>query len=292
MKYKLLKISFKTLHTLFKATPSFLKKVNAIFLANVWYLFHKNYRDRVFKNLNFIYPDLSYDKKVEIAKGTFLNLVYNLFSFIENYKASKEEILKKVKFKNDKILIDALNQNRPIIFLTAHYSNWEILPLAIAAKYTPLIGVGRPLNQPNLNRILTEAREQFGIKMISKFGATRELLKAMKQKEVVGLLMDQNLGGIEVDFFGKKTIQATTIATLAYKFNAIVLPCFIKRVGFEKYEASFYEPIKVEAKDEKDFIKKHTQKEAKIIENIIKEEPSQWLWIHRRWKETYPEIYR
>ncbi len=292
MRYKLLKATFITLNKISKATPKSIKVAFAYTFSNLWYYLHLNYRQRVFANLNFIFPDMPKSEKQKIAKGVFLNLIHNLGSFIENFQASKELLEKKVTFYNDKILKDALNQDKPIIFLTAHYSNWEILPLAIAAKYRPLIGVGRPLNQPNLNKILLEAREQFGIKMVSKFGATKELLKALKQKKIVGLLMDQNLGGIEVDFFGKKTIQATTIAALAYKFDAIVIPCFIKRVGFEKYEAKFYEPIRVDVKDEKEFIKEHTQKEAKIIEEVIKEDLSQWLWIHRRWKETYPEIYK
>ena len=289
MKYKLSYSLFYILNLISKILPNFAKDKLAKSTSILWYKLHSNYRKRVLTNLNFIYPNKSENEKKELAKGVFLNLTYNLGSFIDNFNTKKEKILQKVTFKNEDILLNALQQNRPIIFVTGHYSNWEILPLAIAAKYTPLIGVGRPLDQDYLDKVLRKNREQFGNKMINKHGAMRELVKAMKQKKVVGLLVDQNLDGIEVEFMGKKTIHTTSVAILAQKFNAIAIPCFIKRVGFEQYIATFYKPIEA---DKEEFIFNHTQKQAIITQKVIEEDISQWMWIHRRWKATYPDIYK
>ncbi len=244
-------------------------------------------------NLNFIFKNNKTDKEKKVMiENMYYNLIQNIGSFIENQNITKNRLLQKVTFVNENIMINALESNRPIIFITAHLSNWEILPLAIASKYTPLVGVGRPLKQPTLDKILKRNREKFGIKMIPKSGAMRGLAKSMKEKKVVGLLIDQNIEGIDVDFFDKKVMHTTSAALLSYKYDAIVIPCFIKRVDTEKYIATFYKPIDVPKNLQLDkYILLHTQKQAKITEEIIKESPEEWLWIHRRWKANYPEIY-
>ncbi len=286
-------LSFLLLKNISKILPNTVKKYIAKLLGYSFYKLHKRYYHIAKVNLDFIYEDkLTNEQKESIIKEMFYNLAQNFGSFIENQGISKEKLLNKVTFKNDDIFIKALKGDRPIVFITAHYSNWEILPLAIAAKYHPLVGVGRALKQDWLDSILKKNREQFGIEMIDKNGAMKEMVKIVKEKKPIGLLVDQSLEGVVVDFMGKRASHTTSAAILAYKYNAIVIPCFIKRVGFEKYEATFYEPIDVDRDKSKDeFILEHTQKQAHITQKIIEKSPSEWLWIHRRWKREYPQIY-
>jgi len=286
-------LAFFTLQKISLIMPKAIKVALAKSLAYLFYKFHKKYYSVAKINLDFIYGDsLTSNQKEKIIKEMFFNLAQNLGSFIENQGISKEKLLQKVTFINDRVFLDALNSNKPIIFITAHQSNWEILPLAISAKYHPLVGVGRPLKQKWLDNILKKNREQFGISMIDKNGAMRHMVKVVKQKKPLGLLVDQNLEGIVVDFMGKRASHTTSAAILAYKYDAIVIPCFIKRVGFERYEATFYDPIEVEkTNDIEQYILHHTQKQAKITEKVVKDSPHEWLWIHRRWKREYPEIY-
>jgi KDO2-lipid IV(A) lauroyltransferase len=286
-------IAFFILQKVSLIMPKAIKIAIAKTLAYLFYKFHKRYYLVARKNLDFIYQDsLTSNQKEQIIKDMFFNLAQNFGSFIENQGITKKRLLQKVTFKNENIFIDALRGNRPIVFITAHYSNWEILPLSIAAKYHPLVGVGRALKQPWLDSILKKNREQFGIEMIDKKGAMRQMVKVVKSKKPLGLLVDQNLEGVVVDFMGKRASHTTSAAILAYKYDAIVIPCFITRVEFERYEATFYEPIEIEKSENMDeYILKHTQKQAKITEDIIKNSPSQWLWIHRRWKREYPNIY-
>ncbi len=284
---------FWNLKILSQILPKGVKLAIAKAIASGLYKYHKRYYKIARANLDFVYgSSKSSSEKEQIIKDMFLNLAQNLGSFIENQNISKAKLLKKVTFKNEEVLLNALKSNKPIVFITAHQSNWEILPLAISAKYQPLTGVGRPLKQPWLDKILQKNRQQFQIEMISKFGAMRKMVKTVKAKRLLGLLVDQNLEGVEVEFFGKRTIHTNSAAILANKFGAIVIPAFITRVGFEKYEATFYEPISIEKSgDDAQDIINHTQKQAAITEKVIKESPHEWLWIHRRWKQTYPEIY-
>jgi len=294
IKDKSIYLLFIILQKLSLILPKSIKIALAKALAYLFYKFHKRYYKVAKINLDFIYEDsLTNSQKEQIIKDMLFNLAQNLGSFIENQSISKEKLLQKVTFKNDKIFLDALKGDRPIVFITAHQSNWEILPLAIAAKYHPLVGVGRPLKQKSLDTILKKNREQFGIEMIEKSGAMRHMVRVVKSKKPLGLLVDQNLEGVVVDFLGKRASHTTAAAILAYKFNAIVIPCFINRVGFEKYEATFLEPIEVEKSNNiEEYILEHTQKQAIITGDFIKKYPSQWLWIHRRWKREYPNIYK
>jgi len=284
---------FWSLKSLSCILPKGTKVTIAKGIAWLFYKLHKRYYLIARANLDFIYAErLSNSEKEQIIKDMFFNLAQNFGSFIENQNISKEKLLQKVTFKNDKILLDAIASDKPIIFITAHQSNWEILPLAISAKYQPLVGVGRPLKQVWLDKVLKKNRQQFDIEMISKHGAMMKMVKTVKAKKLLGLLVDQNLEGVEVEFFGKKTIHTHSAAILAMKYDAIVIPAFITRIGFEQYVATFYEPITVQksGKEEQDIIS-HTQKQAEITQKIIEQSPHEWLWIHRRWKQTYPEIY-
>jgi len=293
-KDRIAEITFLTLRRIAIIMPKTLKKAIAKTLAFLFYKFHKKYYNVAKANIDFIYEDrLTPKEKEQLIKDMFYNLAQNFGSFIENQGISKEKLLKKITFKQEEILLDALKSGRPIVFITAHHSNWEILPLAISAKYAPLTGVGRPLKQPWLDKILKRNREQFGIEMISKKGGMRSMIKTVKSNRLLGLLVDQHLPGEIVKFFGKDAQHTTAAALLARKFNAIVIPCFITRVGFEKYEATFYEPIEIEKTDdlEKDILN-HTQKQATITQKVIEKSPHEWLWIHRRWKAKYPHIYK
>lgn len=274
--------------------PQSVKAALAKMVALLFYKYHNRYHTVARENLDFIYEErLTPSQKEQLIKEMFFNLAQNFGSFIENQNITAKRLLQKISFENETILLNAIESGRPVIFITAHQSNWELLALAISAKYQPLTGVGRPLKQPWLNSILQNAREQFGGKMIDKHGAMRKMVKAVKEKRLLGLLVDQSLEGVEVDFFNKKTLHTTSAAILARKFNAIVIPAFITRIGFERYRATFYTPIEVEKTDnEARDILNHTQKQAAITEQVIRQSPAEWLWIHRRWKKTYPHIYK
>jgi len=293
MRDKITEQTFNILKLIGTAFPVFIKKAIAKFIAYLFYKFHKKYYRVAKSNLDFIYgSSLSYKEKEQFIKKNFYHLTQNFGSFIENQGITKERLLEKVEFIDDYIFKEALNSGRAVVLITAHLGNWEILPLAISAKYQPLVGVGRKLKQPWLDRVLRKNREQFGIEMVDKNGGMRAMVKVVRDKKLLGLLIDQSLPGVDVEFFGKKVSHTTAAALLARKFNALVVPCFIERVGFEKYKATFYEAIEMERTDniEKDILF-HTQKQAKITEEVIKRYPEQWLWIHRRWKKHYLDIY-
>jgi Kdo2-lipid IVA lauroyltransferase/acyltransferase len=288
---------FYIFRSFIKFTPKFILNFLLNSFASFIYFFDKKHRKIIKVNLDLAYENrISDDKKTKIAKDCYRNLVYVLADFIKNQGISKEEILKKVTFVNIEILEKSLLENKKIIIMTAHYGNWELLSLSVAAKCTPLSIVGRDLDSKVMNKILAKNREQFDIELLSKSGAMKGMVKALKSNRPVGLLVDQNTQdseGILIDFFGKKARHTASAAILAKKFDAIIIPAFIKTYDNSQYIVEFFEPIIVANTDNKDEdIKECVQKQANITQKIIEEKPEEWFWHHKRWKNQYEGLYK
>ena len=275
------------------AVMSYLAKGVAVFI----YTIDKKHRKIAKVNLELAYKDtLSNEKKEKIVKASYLNLVYLLVDFIKNQGISKEGLLEKVTFENEAVLENALKNDRKIILITAHYGNWELLPLSIAAKFGPLTGVGRKLDSNAMDQILSKNRQQFDIEMLDKKGAMRDMISVLKHDRMLGLLVDQNTSdneGILVDFFGKPVRHTPAAAILARRFDALIIPAFITTDDQDHYKITFYEAIQTEKTDDKERdILDSVQKQTKITEEVIRKKPEAWFWLHKRWKNQFEEYYR
>jgi KDO2-lipid IV(A) lauroyltransferase len=232
-------------------------------------------------NLNIAFGDtISEQEKKSIIQKAYKNLLIYLSDFIYNTGISKDELLKKVNFENRDIVDRYKDKN--IIFITAHYGNWELLSLAIGAFIKKITIVGRDLDSQVMQKILKHHREQFDIELVSKKGAIKNLIKAINNNRTIGLLVDQNTSdrdGIIVNFFGKEVRHTPTAMLLANKFDAVVIPAFITTDDYKNYTIRFYEPVT------------STQEESDIIERVVREKPEEWFWFHRRWKNRYSELY-
>ena len=280
------------LHTPRKAEALFIKA-----LARLIYLLDAKHRHIARVNLDLAFGEtMSETEKREIVKKTYENLLFNLADFVRNQGISKDDLLKKVKFVNPEIVEEAKRLKKPIIFITAHYGNWELLPLAVAAKFGPLTGVGRPLDSKVMDEILRANREQFDIKMANKKGAMKELIRAVKDGRNVGLLVDQNTAeneGLLIDFFGKEARHTPAAALLARRVDGVIIPAFITTKDHIEFSIEIYEPITVSKELEKDeAIKRCVQKQADVTEKAIRKKPDEWFWLHKRWKNRFEELYR
>ncbi len=297
MKDRIYLALFKAFRWIVLHTP---RKVEALFikaLARAIYLLDAKHRHIARVNLDLAFEDeLSEKEKERIVKKTYENLLFNLADFVRNQGISKDELLKKVKFINPEIVEEAKRLKKPIIFITAHYGNWELLPLAVAAKFGPLTGVGRALDSKIMDQILRANREQFDIKVANKKGALKELIRAIKEGRSVGLLVDQNTTdseGLLIKFFGKDARHTHSAALLALRMGAIIIPAFITTEDHIKFKIEFYEPIEVSKEFEKDeAIKRCVQEQANVTERAIRKKPDEWFWLHQRWKNRFEELYR
>lgn len=282
----------------FKYIPKIVQKQILLALSYLLYIIDRQ-RKKVAKiNLDFVYGNsLSQKEKLSIIKRCYKNLVFYIIDSIKNSISSKEEILSKVTFENSHILEELLKANKQIIFIGAHYSNWEIMPLAVAAKFNiPLVIVGRKLGIEILDRLLLNQRERFGIEILDKNKSAKSLITALKLGKYLGLVVDQNTAtneGVLVSFFNKEARHTHSASILAYRHNCIIVPIFVNSDDFFHFKIRFYEPItpNKDANVEEEILRL-TQAQANITEKVIRERPHEWFWFHKRWKNRYEHIYK
>lgn len=181
----------------------------------------------------------------------------------------------------------ALGFGNGVVLATAHSGNWELLGGALALHGYPLVAVAQKQTNGDMDRLINEYRALVGMHVTYKNGV-REMIKLLGQGSVIGLLMDQDAGhdGVELEFFGRKASCPQGPAFLARMKNAPLLPTFITENEDGTHTVMIQEPFFVEkTEDKQEDIKKTTEKLTRIIEDHIKKHPTEWFWMHNRWKQ-------
>ncbi len=287
---------FKFFESIFFLLPGRARRGFFLFIARVLYAVDAKHKRVIHQNLKFAFDEEFSQEQIEIiGRECYDNLFLNILQVMENSHSNIETIANNVELVNIEIVDSAKEQNRPIIFVTAHYGNWELEGAVISGTVSSSSSVYKALKNSYFDRYLLEARERFTMKLFEKRGAIRHLNKAVKNAESISLMIDQNVkakDGIIVNFFGKEIRQTPAPAFLARKYNAVIIPLLIHPKEDDSYAITFYEPIEVKKSDaaEADILKA-TQAQATWLENEIRRVPEYWFWCHRRWKAQYPEIY-
>ena len=288
---------FYTLKFLIFILPSSLQNLLAKFLAFAFMKLKKKRFHIVMTNLDLAFGETkTKEEKLEIAKKCYYNFAKYLgINFILNQNTTKQKILKQVVFKNEHFLLDAIRSGRPIIVTTAHFGQWEIFGLAVAAHFGPSSVLGRRLDSSVMDKILRANRAQFDVELIDKDGGAKDILKALKARRIVGILVDQNTApkdGIKVQFFGKNVLHTPAASVLAQKTNALIINAFIYQKGENLNEICFEEPIDISTFDKEDAVQKATQMQCSACEEMVRARPEEYFWFHQRFKRFYENEYK
>ena len=240
---------------------------------------------------------LTQKKKKEYGISAFMNLLDTTLGIISRDGMKKSEVIKNVTFEGEEIVKKYQDKGKKIIFITGHQGNWELLSQSIAIKFNlTLVGVGRELDSELMDRILKENRERFNVEMVYKKGAMKGCIKALSQNKAVGILVDQAIRpeqSIEVDFFGQKATHTPLASILSRKFGIDLIPAFISTDDYQNYHVKIYEPIKsIKTENQEEDLAKLTQAQANAMQVVIKANPKEWFWMHKRWKHTIKGIYK
>ena len=287
---------FYTLKFLIFIMPSSLQKMLAKFLAFAFMKLKKKRFHVVMTNLDLAFGETkTKEEKLEIAKKCYYNFAKYLgINFILNQNTTKQKILEQVVFKNEHFLLDAIKSGRPIIVTTAHFGQWEIFGLAVAAHFGPSSVLGRRLDSSIMDKILRANRSQFDVELIDKDGGAKDILKALKARRIVGILVDQNTApkdGIKVQFFGKDVLHTPAASVLAQKTNALIINAFIYQKGKNLNEICFEQPIDISTFDKEDAVQKATQMQCSACEEMVRARPEEYFWFHQRFKRFYEKEY-
>ena len=287
---------FLLLEKLLMALPSTWRKGFFSSLAKFGYLVSNKYRRVSFANLDFVFNNsLSQEKKEEITKYAFKNLSYNFLHAMELRHMSKEELQSKITIQNIEAVEKVHAEGRAVIYVTTHYSSWELGGASIGAFIEPLIAVYKKMKNREYEAWLLEARDRFGNISMEKSNVVKPLVKNLKNGVACGLLIDTNINekeGLMINFMGKTLRQTSTPAFLARKFDAAIIPVTIRTDDEQNYTLMLFDEIKVEKTDDAQAdIAKATQLQADWLGELIRKEPKFWFWLHRRFKNDHPEIY-
>jgi len=255
-------------------------------LSKIWWIVYylDFFRKKiVFKNLNIAFPKKSKKEKIKIAKNTYKNFL-TFFEDTIDFKKNPQK-LDNVEIIGEEHILQAINSNRPIILMTAHFGNWEIAPKVIHKKYNkPMAAVMREIENEKINKFFKKIRGNDDIKLINKKRSSREIVKALiREKRILGILIDQHTkakNAPKINFFIPNTPFNPAVSKLAKGTKAIVIPGFsYKKDG--KYVIEFKKP---RTYSQDDTIEEFTQWQANIIEDMIRKNPDQYYWFHNRWK--------
>jgi Kdo2-lipid IVA lauroyltransferase/acyltransferase len=182
----------------------------------------------------------------------------------------------------------ARRENRPVLIVTGHCGNWELLAAAINCRGLGMAVVARPLDEPEQQRMLAGLRERFGTPTIARGseGAARQLLIALRRGGALGMLIDQDtkVDGVWVPFFGRPAFTPVGAAKIALRQNTAVIPTFIERLPDGRHLATFHPCLDLPA-DPTAATALMTSK----IEEQVRRVPQQWVWMHRRWRRQRAE---
>jgi KDO2-lipid IV(A) lauroyltransferase len=244
------------------------------------------------RNLELAFPEKSRKQRCRILVGVFTSLGRHAAEVCLFPKYTRENVRNTVVYDGFENFAQASNEGRGVLFLTAHLGAWELSAFAHSLYGHPLNIVVRPLDNPYLDRLAREYRGMHGNNSVDKDFA-RGLIRAMREGETAGVLMDTNMiatQGVFVDFFGIPACTANGLARVARKTEAAVVPGFtIWDPKLRKYRLRFDPPATlVRTTDPEADVVANTALFTKIIEEYVRRYPEQWLWMHRRWKTRPP----
>ena len=227
------------------------------------------------------------NNSVEIKKLTKLmwnnyGRVFAEYMFIKDFRF--EKIDSKIEIIGQEILDEIKKSNKPVVFISGHFSNFELMAMQIEKAGIKLSAIYRPLNNIFLNRIMEKIRKKYICKYQIKKGiaGTRELIKFQRNNYSIALMIDQRVSeGEKVNFFNQEAYTTTIPAQLAKKFDMAIVPIFIERVNDTNFKIKISKPVNFLKSDS---IKDITSKLNVIIEEMILKNPTQWIWSHNRWK--------
>lgn len=251
-------------------------------------------RNKAMLHMSVAFPDKSPEWIRATIRQTFINFGIGLIETIKlPYLTQKD--FSGFEIEGKEHLDNALARGKGAIMLTGHIGNWEALVCCLIKRGYRGGVIAKRIKTYGYNSLVTSFRASYGVQTIFQQGALRQCLKILKSGGVIGILPDQDIPkqpGVFVPFFGKDSYAPTGPAIIAKASRAPILPHFISRINgqFLKHKITILPPLDFQEMEDKDTeILENTRQWTEIIENWIREHPTEWVWFHRRWRTAPPK---
>ena len=280
---------FLLLYHIIKLLPRSWGKRLGRALGYLIYRVDRSHHQLALKNLALAFSQsLNLEERKKIAAASFKHFGEMIADFLKYSSLPPAKRRSLIRAQGLEYFYQAMSHQKGVIIISAHYGNWEV-----ASYFLSLLGslnvVARPLDNHLLEKILRKIRTSLGAKIIYKYEAARPILRSLKNKEIVVLLIDQNVledTAIFVDFFGCPAATTPAAAILALRSQAPLLPAFCQPTPQGDFLVEFKPPLFPPQEEvyREEQILQITQRCTKIIESQIKKAPEYWMWFHNRWK--------
>ncbi len=251
-----------------------------------WWLTRRE-RHRALDHLALALPDLSAAQRRRLGRASFLHQGTNLTECLAMLSMSRERLEELIDVEGWEQVAAAQAAGRPILILSAHCGNWELLAALANCRGLGMEVVARSLDASQLNELLLGLRARFGTRTIERSspGAARQLLKVLRNGRALGMLIDQDtrVAGVWVPFFDHPAYTPVGAAKIALKRQAAVFPSFIERLADGRHHLRFHPALDLPSDPTA-----ATAVMTRAIEEQIRRCPEQWVWMHRRWRRQPP----
>ncbi|HOP47903.1 MAG TPA: lysophospholipid acyltransferase family protein [Desulfobacteraceae bacterium] len=241
-------------------------------------------------NLRYVFEgDLNENEIRRLNRRVLMHFGEMLFEIPHLFRLNSENLDNYVIFENQQNLLAALDKGKGVFALTAHLGNWELLNTAVPLYFgIKTAAVARPIEFLPVERLFSDLRSRFGTDLIQKQRGIKRILTAIKDKKLVGILLDQSVDwyeGVFVEFMGRPACTNKALARLVQKTGAPVVPAFCVKQPDGRYKIIFDEEVNIQKSADKTIdVEQNTALFTAIIEKHVREYPEQWFWFHRRWK--------
>ncbi len=239
-------------------------------------------KDIINKNLSKFLKKNPKENKKLIVSNMWSNygMTFIEYIFLDKFRKKNSHI----NIEGEKILDDISKSNKPVIFISGHFANFELMSMEITKKKINLATIYRPLNNFFLNPFMEYLRKKYICKNQIQKGikGVKDSIKYIDNGYSIALMIDQRVSeGIKINFFDDKALTTTLPAQLALKYKLKIVPIFLERKNMNRFKMKVFNPIDISKFNNKTEISK---KLNNLLEEMIVKNPNQWIWTHNRWK--------
>jgi KDO2-lipid IV(A) lauroyltransferase len=243
-------------------------------------------------NLRLIYGHSLPDKEIcRLARAAFVNLGKFAYDMVRLGKAAPQVLMRLVTVSGVDHLDRALAQGKGVVALSGHVGNWELLGAYLSLRGYPINVLATRLRDNKLDDLVVSIRRQSGLAVLERSRGVKEALKCLKRGEVLGVLIDQDtsVDSVIVNFLGRPAKTAVGPVKLALRTGAAVVPMAMLATDDGRYRIEVKEPVVLSGRPGS--VAEDVGRCSRAVESFIEAEPSQWVWMHRRWKSVVEGLY-
>lgn len=289
MRYRLEYCAVVVVRAIVRVLPHSLVRGFGATLGLLFYALDRPHRRVALTNLEQCFPLRNARERRAVARAMFAHFGRLLFEILKFSTLTHEQMLRRVEFEGEDRARLAYAQGRGVLFFTGHFGFWELHALAHGLQLQPIGVLARALDNPALDALLERTRTSTGNFVIYREGAVRRVLRTLAAGQGVAMLIDQHMhspDAIWVNFFRRPAATTSTLAALALRTGAPVVPVFALPLPGGRYRMIYEHPVEPPQGDGPDAIREFTQRCTDVLEMYVRRHPELWLWMHRRWRDA------